>query len=222
MFKLVIGNKNYSSWSLRPWFLLKHADIPFEEILIPLYEIDWRKHILKYSPTGKVPCLIDGKAVVWESIAICEYVAELFPGCYLLPKDPVVRAEVRSVSAEMHAGFFNMRKTMPMNVRKRFPGHGRTPETNADIRRITEVWNSCRERFGDRGPFLFGEFTMADAMFAPVCTRFLTYGVELPEPARAYMQYMLNTPAMKEWYAAALTEPQIIAHSEVDDEPGMV
>ena len=218
MFKLIIGNKNYSSWSLRPWFLLRQADIPFEEVLIPLYEQEWKAHIHKYSPTGKLPCLIDGKVVVWDSLAICEYIAEVFSGCYLLPRDAAMRAEVRAVSAEMHAGFASLRKTMPMNVRKRYPGHGRTAETMADIERIVEIWQSCRQRFADKGPFLFGELTLADAMFAPVCTRFLTYGVELPEPARSYMHFILDTPAMQTWYREALTEPYIIPSSELDDE----
>lgn len=211
MFKLLIGNKNYSSWSLRPWLLLKQADIPFEEILIPLYQGDYKARILDLSPSGKVPCLIDGNVAVWDSLAIAEYLAELYPSLHLWPDDPAARAEARSISAEMHAGFTNLRSQMGMNLRRHVPGTVPTPSAQADIDRIEHIWQHCRQRHADAGPFLFGRFSIADAMYAPVCARFRSYSVPLQPASQAYVDHMLELPALREWYAAAEAEPHVIA-----------
>jgi glutathione S-transferase len=199
---LLIGNKNYSSWSLRPWLALKVFGFEFDERRIPLYGEGAKEAILKHSPAGKVPVLVDGKTTVWDSLAILEYVAEKNPK--LWPATPSERARARSVSAEMHSGFPNLRNHMSMNVRKRYPGKGRTPEVLAEISRITQMWNEAQK------PFLFGAFTAADAMYAPVVLRFRTYEVELPRSARMYYEAMLELPAMKEWIAAAEREAESI------------
>lgn len=214
MFKLVIGNKNYSSWSLRPWLLLKQADIPFEEILIPLYQGDYKQQILHLSPSGKVPCLIDANVAVWDSLAIAEYLAELYPSLHLWPDDPATRAEARSISAEMHAGFGSLRSEMGMNLRRHLPDTVPSAGTRADIERIETIWHHCRQRHGAAGPFLFGKFSIADAMYAPVCTRFRTYGVQLAPENQAYCDHMLALPAMREWYAAAEAEQHVIPQFE--------
>ncbi len=211
---LVIGNKNYSSWSLRPWLLLKHASIPFKEMRIPLYVGDWQAEMLKYSPSGKVPALRDGDLTVWDSLAICEYIAEQLPEHLLWPKDAQARAVARSVSAEMHSGFANLRQNMVMNCRKRYPGKGRAPGVQEDIDRITAIWNDCRARFGRGGDFLFGQFSIADAMFAPVTTRFITYDVPLDPVSAAYVKTVQAMPAMQEWYAAARDEAEVIEQYE--------
>jgi glutathione S-transferase len=199
---LVIGNKNYSSWSLRPWLALRVFGFDFDERRIPLYGEGAKEAILKHSPAGKVPVLVDGKTTVWDSLAILEYVAEKNPK--LWPAAPPERALARSISAEMHSGFPNLRSHMSMNVRKRYPGKGRTPEVLAEISRITQMWNEAQK------PFLFGAFTAADAMYAPVVLRFRTYEVELPRSARMYYEAMLELPAMKEWIAAAEREAESI------------
>lgn len=211
---LVIGNKNYSSWSLRPWLLLKHAGISFKEMRIPLYVGDWQAEMLKYSPSGKVPALRDGGLTVWDSLAICEYIAEQFPEHLLWPKDKEARAVARSVSAEMHSGFANLRQNMTMNCRKHYPGKGRAPGVQEDIDRITAIWNDCRARFGTSGDFLFGQFSIADAMFAPVTTRFITYDVPLDPVSAAYVKAVQALPAMQEWYAAARDEVEVIEQYE--------
>ena len=198
--QLVIGNKNYSSWSLRPWLAMKVLGIAFDEIRISLYGPGSKERILQHSPAGKVPILKDGATLVWDSLAIIEYVAERRP--QLWPTDPAERARARSISAEMHSGFAPLREHMSMNVRKRYPGKGRTPEVEKDIARINEIWGDAT------GPFLFGEFTAADAMYAPVVLRFRTYGVEGPN--RRYMDAMLSLPAMHEWIEAAEREPESI------------
>jgi glutathione S-transferase len=204
---LVIGNKSSSSWSLRPWLALKHIVVPFKEILIPLRQPETKAEILRHSPAGRVPVLLDGEAVVWDSLAICEYLAETWPEANLWPADRGARLLARSISAEMHSGFVELRKNMPMDVTEKHPGEGRTPEVLADIARITQLWRDARARFGADGPFLFGAFSIADAMYAPVCTRFDTYGVELDEVSQAYVNTILGLPAMREWYAAGAAEP---------------
>ena len=196
---LVIGNKNYSSWSLRPWLAMKQLGIAFDEVRIPLYGAGAKDKILKHSPAGKVPILQDGKTVVWDSLAILEYLAETHPR--LWPQEKDERARARAVSAEMHSGFPNVRNHMSMNVRKRYPGKGRTPEVMAEVGRIKAIWSQAR------GPFLFGDFTAADAMYAPVVLRFRTYDVEVN---REYMDAVLALPAMKEWIEAAEREPESI------------
>ena len=198
--QLVIGNKNYSSWSLRPWLAMKMLGIAFDEIRISLYGPGSKERILQHSPAGKVPVLRDGETVVWDSLAILEYLAEKHP--QLWPSDARQRAQARSVAAEMHAGFAALRQHMSMNTRKRYPGKGRTAESMADVARIDEIWSQAR------GPFLFGDFTAADAMYAPVVLRFRTYGVEVRK--QSYMDAMLALPAMREWIEAAEREPESI------------
>src|ERR1700694_39986 len=199
---LVIGNKNYSSWSLRPWLAMKVLDLDFQEVRIPLYGPGAKDEILRYSPSGKVPCLVDGATRVWDSAAILEYLAEKH--AQLWPSDPTERAVARSVCAEMHSGFPKLRERMSMNVRKRYPGKGRTPEVLKEIERVVEIWSKCRK------PFLFGPFTAADAMYAPVVLRFRTYEVELPTECRAYAEVMLALPAMRAWIEAAEREVESI------------
>ena len=210
---LVIGNKNYSSWSLRPWLAMKVAGIPFAEHRIPLYGPGSKDQILVYSPAGKVPCLADGDLRVWDSLSICEYLAEKHPG--LWPQDPAARALARSVSAEMHSGFANLRAKMSMNIRKRYPGLGRTPESMADVARIVSLWSDCRARYGKGGRFLFGAFSIADAMYAPVVLRFRTFEVELPADCRAYSDAVLALPAMQDWIAAAMAETESLPQFEL-------
>lgn len=204
MLKLVIGDRNFSSWSLRPWLAAKQAGLPFEEVSVRLRAADTRENILKHSPSGKVPCLFDGSAVVWDSLAICEYLAELAPS--LWPAERVARAEARSVSAEMHAGFTALRQNMGMDICAAKPGQGRTPEVEADIARVITIWESCRSRHAAGGPFLFGAFSIADAMYAPVIWRFVTYAVALPPVAQAWADAVLALPAMRDWQAGALAE----------------
>jgi len=188
---LVIGNKNYSSWSLRPWIAMKVASIAFEEIVIPLYEAGSREEILKYSPAGRVPVLIDGDWRVWETIAILEHLAERFPAAGLWPKDAAARSHARAVSAEMHAGFVGLRRNCPMNMWLPPKARPLPDEAQADVARIEELWTDCRQRFGqkaeDGGPFLFGAFGAVDAMYAPVVARFHNYGIPVGAAVRAYM-----------------------------------
>lgn len=212
---LVIGNKNYSSWSLRPWVLLRYAEIPFEEIRVPLYTPQSSAAILRHAPAGKVPILKDGAITVWESLAICEYLAEKFPEHAGWPADAHARALARSISAEMHAGFANLRSHMSMNCRKRLPGKGMTPAVRRDIERISAMWNDCRRRFGSGGRFLFGAFGIADAMYAPVALRFVTYGVELDSVCAAYVQAICGLPAIQQWLAEAALEPETIPQFEL-------
>ncbi|HYA38731.1 MAG TPA: glutathione S-transferase family protein [Candidatus Methylomirabilis sp.] len=211
---LVIGNKNYSSWSLRPWLLLKQAGIPFREIRISLYTEESPVQIRKYSPSGKVPALLDDGVTVWESLAICEYLADKFPERQLWPADRIARAEARSVATEMHAGFGALRQHMSMNCRRHLPGKGRTPEVLRDIARITVLWNDCRVRFGDNGQFLFGKFSIADCMYAPVALRFVTYDVELDPVSAAYVKTIAALPAIRQWVADARAEPEVIPQFE--------
>jgi glutathione S-transferase len=210
--KLIVGNKNYSSWSLRPWLAMKVAGIPFTEHRIPLYGPGSREQILAFSPAGKVPCLVDGNLSIWDSLAICETLAERYPG--LWPKDPAARAVARSVSAEMHSGFAQLRTHMSMNIRTRHPGKGRTPEVLAEVARIVAMWSDCRARFGAGGPFLFGAFCIADAMYAPVVLRFATYEVELPPDCRAYADAVLALPALQDWITAARAETEFLPQFE--------
>ncbi len=208
---IYLGNKNYSSWSLRPWLVLKHTTVAFDEVVIPLYQPGSRETVLKYSPSGRVPALRHGDTTVWESLAICEYLANSFPNFALWPKDPAARSLARAVSTEMHSGFPALRAHLPMNVRSSFPGRGVIPEAQADINRIMAIWRDCRTRFGEgKGAFLFGDFSIADAMYAPVVTRFRTYRVDLEREAQAYCNTVMALPAMQEWIAAARNEPMIV------------
>jgi glutathione S-transferase len=207
---LVIGNKNYSSWSLRPWLLLKQAGIPFREHRISLYEPGTREQLREFSPSGKVPALIDGDLKVWESLAICEYIAEHFPDRQLWPANPKARAVARSVAAEMHAGFAEVRKHMTFNARKHLPGKGRTPSVLKEIDRIGDIWNECRAYYGSGGPFLFGRFSVADAMYAPMALRFLTYAVPLDAISATYVETIATLRAVQEWIAAGRAETETI------------
>lgn len=208
---LVIGNKNYSSWSMRPWLLMRQHRIEFDEIQIALRQPGSLERKLAYSPAGKVPILIDGEMRIWESLAIVEYLTEKFPEKPLWPADGEARGVARSVSAEMHAGFAHLRSHMPLNCRARRPGSGPGPGVQADIDRICEIWRDCRARHGAAGEFLFGDFTAADAMFAPVASRFQTYGVELDRAEAAYARAILAIPAVREWMEDAREEPWKIA-----------
>jgi glutathione S-transferase len=208
--KLVIGNKNYSSWSLRPWLAMKMAGIAFEEVRIALDQPDTKARILRYSPTGKVPCLVDGKLTVWDSLAICEYVNETHASGRLWPAERATRATARAVTAEMHSGFTALRTYLSMDIRARKPARGaeaqRLAGVQADIERIVALWTAALDASG--GPMLFGEFCIADAFYAPVVTRFVTYGVALPPLLQAYSQRVLALPPMREWIAAAEAEPE--------------
>jgi glutathione S-transferase len=206
---LVIGNKNYSSWSLRPWLAMKHFGLEFEEIRIPLYTPEAGQKIRNYSPAGKVPVLLHEDVVVWDSLAICEYLAEQFPAIQW-PKDVRARAIARSISAEMHAGFQDLRQNLPMNCRARFPNEVRAPGVQNDINRIMTIWRDCRQTYGTTGPMLFGEFTLADAIYAPVVLRFKTYAVTLDDLCQEYMDAVLALPALQEWIKAAEQEPEVI------------
>ncbi len=211
---LVIGNKNYSSWSLRPWLLLRHAGIPFEEVRLPLYCDDTRERIASLSPSGLVPVLRHGQVAVWDSLAICEHVNELYPDRQLWSADQAARAVARSASAEMHAGFRALREHMPMNCRGYFPGRGLNAETQKDIRRILALWRHCRTTFGEEGAMLFGDFSIADAVYAPVALRFQTYDVKLDPVCAAYVSTLLALPAMVEWVDAARREPERLEQFE--------
>ncbi len=203
---LVIGSKRWSSWSLRPWIALKEAGIPFEEVLIPLRGPETRAIILKYSPTGKVPVLIDGDNVVWESLAIVDYLAFRFPEAGLWPHDPPAQAFARSISAEMHAGFPDLRRELSMDVAAILPTPALSPQAEADVARIQDIWRNARTRFGGDGPFLFGRFGNADARFAPVATRFKTYGIAVDPVCRSYMEAVLALPSMIAWREAGAAE----------------
>jgi glutathione S-transferase len=216
---LVIGNKNYSSWSLRPWLLLKQSAIPFEEVRIPLYRTDSAQALQTYSPSGLVPVLIHGDVKVWDSLAICEYVQELFPAIPMWPRERDARAIARAVSAEMHSGFTAVRTHMPMNCKKSFPGKGLNQASAAEIGRITQLWRDCLNQFGKAGTMLFGDFSIADAMFAPVALRFNTYGVELDDICQAYVSTILALPAVQEWITEAKREMEVISDFEPYNEP---
>jgi glutathione S-transferase len=213
---LVIGNRNYSSWSMRPCVLMRAKGIEFDELEIPLRQPDSLARKLAYSPAGKVPVLIAGELYIWESLAIMEYLAERFPDNELWPREDRPRAIARSVASEMHAGFENLRTHMPLNCRARYPGHRRGPGVDEEIERVGGLWRDCRSRFGEGGAFLFGDFSIADAMFAPVVCRFQTYGVELGAVESAYAEAVLAHPAVVEWTRAAEGEPWTIPEYEVD------
>jgi len=203
---LVIGDKNLSSWSLRPWLAMRQFNVAFEEARLSLDTPEFYERIRHYSPSGRVPVLNHDGLVVWDSLAICEYVNETFLDGAGWPRDRAARARARCVSAEMHSGFGDMRRFMPMNWRKRVPNFAPPPEAQRDIERITELWRECRGRSAGQGPFLFGEFSIADAMFAPVATRFVTYDVKVGPVERDWMDAVLALPAMQEWLKAAEAE----------------
>lgn len=212
-FQLIIGNKNYSSWSLRPWLLLRKLSVSFEETQVLLQTEDFKQQVMRFSPVAKVPVLLDGDLAIWDSLAIAEYLAEQYPQAW--PRDPAARAFARSISAEMHSGFMSLRSQMPMNCR----ATGREVTGNEalaqDIERIQAIWTECRLRYGESGPWLFGEFTIADAMFAPVVFRFNTYGVDCQGFAAEYMQTVLHDADVQAWLHAAQQEQATIMSYEI-------
>ncbi|MFA7241643.1 MAG: glutathione S-transferase family protein [Sulfuricellaceae bacterium] len=211
---LVIGNKNYSSWSLRPWLFMKHHGLAFDEILIPLYAEGSPAALRKYSPSGLVPLLIDGDLKVWDSLAICEYVSEKFLDGKGWPEDRRARAVARSVSAEMHAGFQKLRMSLPMNLRACFDWRDMGEDVGKDIARVVEIWEHCRTEYGADGPWLFGRFSIADAMYAPVAWRFHIYGVPLGEVAANYAKALVQLDEMQVWHAAAIEESAVLPQLE--------
>lgn len=213
---LVIANKCYSSWSLRPWLLMKQLGVAFDEILIPLDLPDTKAKVLQHSPAGKVPILIDGDVTVWESLAIMEYVGETF-GVAVWPADRKARAMARSVAAEMHAGFQALRSACPMNLGRKYAPKDRGEAVSRDVKRFCEIVAQARARFGAGGPFLFGAFSAADAMYAPLATRLDTYSITLDATARAYVDAILSLPAFQEWRSAGLEEQWIVEADEVDE-----
>jgi glutathione S-transferase len=214
--QLVIGNKNYSSWSLRPWMALTMAGIPFREMVIPLDTPETAALIAQHSAAGRVPVLHHGRQTVWESLAIMEYLAELFPEKHLWPKALAARAIARAVANEMHAGFGALRNACPMNLRRPRKPVPMSEQVLKDVARIERIWRDCRARYGKGGKFLFGRFSIADAMYAPVVTRFDTYAIKVADDTRAYMDTILNTEAFVAWREAALKESWIVPSDEVD------
>jgi len=219
---LLIGNKNYSSWSLRPWLAMKVAGIEFSETLISLDTPDFRAKVSAASGAGgsagagKVPVLVDGDVRVWESLATLEYLAEKFPGAGLWPAREGARAHARAIAAEMHSDFLPLRRHLPMNVRRPVKARVLDDAARADVARIDTIWSECRAQFAAGGPFLYGAFSAADAMYAPVVWRFHTYAVEASATARAYMRAVMALPASVEWREAARREPWVLPHDEVD------
>jgi len=214
--KLLIGNKRYSSWSLRPWIAMKVLGVAFEEMLFPLYQPGSSEQVLKYSPTGKVPALIDGEIVVWESLAILDYLADRYPDIAMWPKDLAARGLARAVSAEMHAGFVPLRRQCPMNMmRDRAKSREIPADVEANVKRIDAIWNEARAKHGRAGPFLFGAFSAADAMYAPIVSRFSSYAIPVSAAAKDYMDVIMSLPAWREWEAAARTETWIMEGNEV-------
>ena len=214
---LAIGNKNYSSWSMRPWMALKNAGIAFDEVVIPLYTgPSDKQRILDFTRSGKVPALVDGDLTVWDSLAIIEYVAERFPEARLWPQDVAARAHARSISAEMHSGFVPLRNECGMNIHRPVGSKSLSADARDNIVRVQQIWSECRAKHGGQGPYLFGAFTGADAMYAPVIHRFRTYDIEVTPVVRAYMDTMLANAAFREWTDAALAETLIIEKFEID------
>ncbi|HEY0819038.1 MAG TPA: glutathione S-transferase family protein [Rhizobacter sp.] len=212
---LSLSSKNYSSWSLRGWLLAKFAGLEFEEVIVPPDDADARKELLLLAPSIRVPCLEHDGAKVWNTLAIAQYLNEIKPDAGLMPDDRIARAHCRSVSGEMNSGFSNLRSSLPMNLKAHHPGYKIWAGAQPDIDRIIEIWTECLATYG--GPYLFGkQRTMADAMFAPVCTRFLTYDVKLPRSCILYCQTIMAMPEMKEWVAAARAEPDDIEELDMD------
>jgi len=211
---LLIGNKNYSSWSMRPWLLMRQLDIAFEERVLWLFTDEFRREVAKVSPAGRVPVLVDDGFAVWDTLAIAEYLAERHPERGVWPADPRARARARSVCAEMHSGFGALRSHMPMNLEAKLPGLGWNLQVQRDIDRIAAMWSELRAAHAAAGPFLFGRFCAADAFYAPVVTRFETYGVTLPPVCAEYCPTMLGLPAMRAWNDGALAERRFLPEDE--------
>lgn len=214
---LIIGNKRYSSWSMRPWLFLTHHGISFDEIRIPLSTPDTDAKLHEYSPSGLVPVLQDNGMTIWDSLAIMEYLTETYPQTHGWPAAVKARAMARSVSAEMHSGFAALRSNLTMNLKSRYRWKDSGPAVAKDIARIETIWAQCRNEFGKQGPWLFGEFSIADAMYAPVATRFHTYSVPVSSTSQAYVETVMQLPAFKQWQAAALLETEVIDQYEKKD-----
>jgi glutathione S-transferase len=210
----VIGNKNYSSWSMRPWVLMKQLGIAFDEVRLRFHSSEWDAQIERWSPSRMVPVLWRGEQSVWDSLAIMETLHDWHPGAGVWPGDATARAFARSIAAEMHSGFRDLRSSMPMNIRSSHPGRGLTPETQANIARIERLWGEARRRFGADGPFLFGAFCAADAMYAPVVMRFRTYAVKLSPESGRYCEAILSAPGVRAWIDEALKEKEFVAEDE--------
>ncbi|HWH18618.1 MAG TPA: glutathione S-transferase family protein [Allosphingosinicella sp.] len=220
MLKLIIGNKAYSSWSLRGWLAVKQSGLPFEEITVPMFGEEWDRAQQgdEFAPSGgKVPVLWDDKTVIWDSLAIVEWLAEKTDKTRYWPEEEAARGMARSMAAEMHSSYPNLRRECPMNVRKQFPQKELKEEVRREVIRILELWAEARARHGKGGPYLFGTFGAADIMFAPVVTRFVTYSVPVPRFAAAYMEAILNHPWMQEWLEAAQEEPWVIEQYEMTE-----
>jgi glutathione S-transferase len=228
MLKLIIGNKAYSSWSLRGWLAVRQSGLAYEEITVPLFDEEWEKtrEGNEFAPSGgKVPVLWDEAiggqgAVIWDSLAIVEWLADKTDRARYWPKDEVARGMARSMAAEMHSGYDNLRRECPMNLRTRFPPRDLSENVQAEIARILELWAQARARHGDGGPYLFGTFGAVDIMFAPVVTRFVTYSIPVPRFAAAYMETVLSQPWLREWIEAAQEEPWVIEKYETAAESG--
>ena len=216
MLHLIIGNKNYSSWSFRPWLAMKVAGIAFRETLISLEAADFKSRLKAFGGAGKVPVLIDGDVCIWDSLAILEYLAEQYPAAMLWPRGVAARGYARAVASEMHAGFQPLRRQLPMNVRRPVIPRALDAVATADVARIDAIWSDCRSRFGKAGPYLFGSFSAADAMYAPVVWRFHTYAVGVSAAARDYMNALMALPAWSEWREAARREIWVLPHDEID------
>jgi glutathione S-transferase len=213
---LIVGNKNYSSWSFRPWLAMKVAGIAFDETVISLDAGDFKARLTALGGSGRVPVLSDGDVRVWESLAILEYLAEKFPAAGLWPAQPGARAHARAIASEMHAGFVSLRRHLPMNVARPVKFRELDAATAKDVKRIDAIWTGCRNKYGGGGPFLFGSFGAADAMFAPVVWRFHTYAVEVSATVLAYMRAVMALPAWHQWRDAARRETWVLAEDEVD------
>ncbi|MBE9552949.1 MAG: glutathione S-transferase family protein [Proteobacteria bacterium] len=214
---LIIGNRNYSSWSLRPWLAMRMAGLAFEEIVIPLDRPETESRIREHSPAGRVPVLHHGDLTIWDSLAICEYAAELAPAAHLWPEGRDARATARSVSAEMHSGFTALRAALPMNIRVDRPGLRIPANLQADIDRVCSIWRDCRRDFGADGRFLFGGYSIADAMYAPVVARLHSYRIAVDDTVQDYIDAVRSLPAMQEWAAAAAAEPWVLEREEVGE-----
>jgi len=215
MSHLVIGNKNYSSWSLRPWLLLKVKGISFSETKIPLYIEGSKIELLKFSPSGKVPAFEHDGNVIWDSLSICEYISEVFPEANCWPSNLKERSFARSISNEMHSGFFAIRNTLHMNCRLDIKYKNISEELQADIDRVCDIWRICRDQYSESGEFLFGDFSIADAMYAPIVLRFQSYGIEVGDIEREYMDTILSIQPLKEWISEGVLETEIIEECEV-------
>jgi len=215
MTHLIVGNKNYSSWSLRPWLLLMEKGISFDETKIPLYIEGSKDELLKFSPSGKVPAFEHDGNIVWDSLSICEYIAEVYPETNCWPEGINERSFARSISHEMHSGFFAIRNMLHMNCRLEMIFDDISPQLQSDIDRICEIWRSCRDKYSKSGAYLFGDFTIADAMYAPIVLRFQSYGIKVGGVEREYMDMVLSNSSLKKWVSEGILETEIIEECEI-------